>query len=126
MSKVKVKLKLHHSLKDLRNEQNVVNLIVEGVKAQFEGPNLKLMKNNLQLVTDIMLCVENIEDKTKLLKKKDVVLKVFHELFNDPDEHLDLDKLDDDIEFVFRNNILVKYTKVSRLLKFLFNVFLKK
>lgn len=126
MSKVKVKLKLHHSLKDLSNEQQIVNLIVEGVNEQFQGTNLKVMKNNLQLITNVMNCVENIST-SKSLKKKDIVLKVFHELFDSDTEHpLDLDLLEDSIEYVIRNSILTKYTMVSKVFKVLFNVFLKK
>jgi hypothetical protein len=126
MSKVKVKLKLHHALKDLSCEQQIVNLIVQGVKEQFPGTNLKALKNSMQLVTDVMNCVENISI-SKSVKKKDIVIRVFHELFDeDTEDPLNLDLLGENIEYVCNNKMLTKYTMLTNALKLLCKVFLQK
>lgn len=123
---MKIKLKLHHSLKDLSIEENVVDTIVECIKSQFGESKLKVLKTSMQLVTDIMNCVENVK-LSKSIKKKDIVLRVFHQLFDGDDEPaLDYDKLDADIEFACQNNLLVKYTMLKKALGVVCKVFLKK
>ena len=124
MTKVKVKLKLHHNLKELSCEQQIVSLTVEGVKKQFPGTNLRALKNSMQLVTDIMNCVENA-GLGKSIKKKDVVLRVFHDLFDDDidGEPLDLDTLSDNIQYICKNNVFTKHTLLSNALKLLCKFF---
>ena len=126
MTKIKVKLKLHHSLKDLSIEEQIVKTIVDGISSQFDVSKLKALKNSMQLVTDIMNCVENVK-LSKSIKKKDIVVKVFHELFDgDEDQSLDYDKLDDDIEFACKNKLLAKYTMLRKALGLITKVFLTK
>jgi hypothetical protein len=115
------KLKLNHSLKTLKTEQQVVTLIIAEIHEQFSGINLETLKNNTQLLKDVMNAVENIITNKKI-SKKNIVLKVFSELFPD----LNLDQVDDDIEFIWANKLLKKHTLLLAGLKLLSAVFFAK
>jgi hypothetical protein len=67
------KLKLNHSLKTLKTEQQVVTLIIAEIHEQFNGINLETLKNNTQLLKDVMNAVENIITNKKI-SKKNIVL----------------------------------------------------
>jgi hypothetical protein len=116
------KLKLNHSLKTLKTEQQVVTLIISEIHEQFNGINLETLKNNTQLLKDVMNAVENIITNKKI-SKKNIVLKVFSELF--PTD-LNLDQVDDDIEFIWSNKLLKKHTLLLTGLKLLSSVFFAK
>ena len=113
----KNKVKLNHSLKVAVKECNVTNEIVEDIKTQFAPTDLKNFQYNNQLVLDVCNYVENNVKKRKSNKqynKKDIVLKVFSDLFPE----IDLNIVDETIETFHENgNIKKSYTVVVVLKK---------
>lgn len=119
------KLKLKNSLAILKNEKDLVRAIVDNVKEQLVDVDLNTMKYNTQLVTDIMICVESsVTNKKgrKKINKKDIVLKVFEELFKD----VDLNVVEEMIEFAFENKLISNHSIFIKLVFGICNFFLTK
>jgi len=115
------KIKFKHSLKTLTSENDIVNSILEQIRECFDGVKLEVLKYNNQLIEDIMTAIENFVTNKKI-NKKNIVLKVFSELF----EIIDLDRLDEAIEYIFVHKIIVKNFSLNASLKVLTSLFLKK
>lgn len=114
----KNKVKLNHSLKVAVKECSITNEIVEDVKSQFAPADLKNFQYNNQLVLDVCNYVENNVKKrisdNKQYNKKNIVLKVFSDLFPE----IDLNIVDETIETFHENgNIKKSYTIVTLLKK---------
>lgn len=114
----KNKVKFNHSLKVAVRECSITNEIVEDVKSQFAPTDLKNFQYNSQLVLDVCNYVENkIKKRTsenKQYNKKNIVLKVFSDLFPE----IDLNIVDETIETFHENgNIKKSYTILSVLKK---------
>lgn len=119
-------VKFKKSLKLCLNEENMVANIVKDVKAQITEENLKHHKNNVQMVLDICNHVEDTVKKRsngkKQINKKDIVLKVFAELYTD----IDLNFIDSSIEALFDNKLIKKSTYVVYVADKLLSFFLAK
>jgi hypothetical protein len=104
------KLKVKHSLKLIVIENRLVLEIVKLIKAEFEGLDLTLFKNDYQFILSCMECIER-EVKDKRVNKKTVLIAVFAELFKGVDSYTasDVDKLEEAITFLFENKRLRSY-----------------
>jgi hypothetical protein len=118
-----VKVKLKNTLCLLKDEHALVNAVVASIKEQLEGVDLQTLKYNAQLVKDICVCIENSvypKRGKKKVDKKNVVLKVYTLLYG---LDIDLNQIDDLVEFAFENNMIYKksYLKpVFRIIRFFF------
>jgi hypothetical protein len=114
-------LKLNFGLSVLKSENAMVNLILKEMREQLAGCDMEVLRNNPQLVYDVCNCVENAVTKKKL-NKKNIVLKVFTELFPE----CDIERVDLDIETGLNNGVIKKHTLLTTCLQALFTFFLKK
>lgn len=118
-------VKFKKSMKcDIRDETLVHN-VVKDVREQL-GDEKKLEKHkyDVQMLIDICNCVEKNASKKEKKKlkcnKKDVVLKVFSELYAE----IDLDLVDASIETILNNNLVKKYDLACRVYRSVRNFFL--
>ena len=106
----KKNVKLHNSLGIEIKEINISDDIIQDIRRQIPQNSLEGYKYNTQLLLDLCNYVENnVKKKTSknLLKnysKKDIVLKVCSELWND----IDLEKVDGDINVLYENGMIKK------------------
>jgi hypothetical protein len=118
-----VKVKLKNTLCLLKDEHALVNAVVTSIKEQLEGVDLQTLKYNAQLVKDICTCIENSvypKRGKKQVDKKNVVLKVYTLLYG---IDIDLDQIDNLIEFAIENKMIHKQTwlrQVGKLISFFF------
>lgn len=116
-----LKLKFQNGLKQLKDEKQLVKQFVDQLKIQLEGVDINTVKYNSQLVVDVCLCLEKYCTQfkdvaiAKKLNKKMIVLCVFQELYKD----IEIEKIDDAIEFAHQNGML-KLKLWRRLLKYFF------
>jgi hypothetical protein len=119
-----VQVKFKNSLSLMKDEYSLVNAVAESVKEQLNGVDLSTIKYNAQLVNDICTCIENScfpKKGKKKVDKKIVVLKVFTVLFG---EDVDLNVVDEMIEFAHENKLIHKKTLLRsayKLLRYFFS-----
>ena len=122
--KPKKLIKFRHSLKVDVSGDSIVQDIIDDVKRQI-GDKLEHYKYNVQIIIDVCEYVEdNVQKRSKgkkQLSKKDVVLKVFSDLYPD----IDLNFVENAIESIFDNKI-VTGSLGKRILRFIGNLFLRK
>lgn len=112
-----VKVKLKNTLCLLKDEHALVNAVVASIKEQLEGVDLQTLKYNAQLVKDICTCIENSvfpKRGKKKVDKKNVVLKVYTLLYG---LDIDLNQIDDLVEFAFENHMIHKKTLLRSFVK---------
>ena len=78
-----ITVKFKHSLSLLKDENTLVNGIVQSIQQQLEGVNMLTLKYSAQLVNDVCNAVEMNVGNSRKLDKKTIVLKVFSVLFGD-------------------------------------------
>jgi hypothetical protein len=116
-----VQVKFKNSLCLLKDEYALVNAVADSVKEQLKGVDMETLKYSAQLVKDVCTCIENsVHQKfgKKRVDKKNIVLKVFSVLY--PDK-IDLNVVDEMVEFAHENNMIHKRTwlrKLGKVLKF--------
>lgn len=120
---VKFKKSMKYGLKD----ENLVRDLVTDVKEQLGEKNLENHKYDVQMLIDICNCVEKHTSKKSKKKrhsanKKDLVLKIFADLYDD----VDLNLIDSSIETILNNKLVKKYDWISKVYRFVSDFFLEK
>jgi hypothetical protein len=122
---IMVQVRFKKSIKLLQSEKALVNEICVQVKSQLKDIDLETMVNNLQMLQDIMLCLENLPvKKGEKIDKKSIVLKVYTILFPKMQTG-DIEGIDQNIDFLCESGHIVKSTFWMSLLKILASFFLR-
>ena len=122
--KTKKIVKFRKSLKLALSQEKLIADIIEDVKSQIVEINLNAHKHDLEMLLDICNCVEDsiksAKKGKKKINKKDIVLKVYAELYAD----IDLNVVDSAIETLFDNKMIKKSSYMRLIFKFVTNFFL--
>lgn len=119
-------VKFQKSMKSGLKEEGLLRSIVNDVKEQIGEDKLEQYKYDMQMLIDICNCVEkNVGKKSKKKKqkstnKKDIVLKVFSDLY----ENIDLNCIDAQIETILNNKLVKKYDLKNRIYRIVSKFFL--
>lgn len=117
---VKFKKSMKYELKD----ENLVRDVVNDIKIQLGQEHLATHKYDVQMLIDICNCIEKnaCRNKKRKSSKKEIVLKIFSELFED----VDLSLIDASIETILNNKLVKKYDLANRFFRCVRNFFLEK
>lgn len=123
MSKI---VKFKKSMKGTLEGENLVDNVVKDIKEQLgDEKRLESHKYDVQMLIDICNCIEKHASKKAGKKqkcnKKDVVLKIFSELYSE----IDLDLVDASIETILNNKLVKKYDLVNRAYRLVRNFFFR-
>lgn len=119
------KLKFRKSLSVLANESNLANHIVANIKESMTSIDLNTLMYDSQFIVDICKCVNANEKKMKYhkvwtIQKKNVVLKVFHLLYDDV---VDLSRIETQIDFAEENGLISRKSLIRMSLELLGKIF---
>lgn len=126
MKPMKKVVKFKKSMKHAINDKIFVRMVVDDIKEQVGEDDLPNYKYDQQMVIDVCNCAEKHSSKKKKkgqkMTKRDKVLKIFSELYED----IDLNLVDANIDTVLNNKLVKKYDLVNRMYRFVINFFLTK
>lgn len=105
-------IKFKNKLKKVAQIGEITTSIIQKVQTIN---NYSDLKNDLELLLYVCTIVENEikQNKTKSIHKKDIVIDIFHQLFNISDDEKDL--FGKNIEFLHSNELIKKITDCEKI-----------
>jgi hypothetical protein len=105
------KLNYSGNLKQIQNENQLIESVVQIVHRDFGNGNMGAIKNNVELINMLCNVVEDISRSSKIVKK-DLFFKIYKRIFLDTTE-VDMVFVNNIIDFL-HDNKLIKYTSLYR------------